>query len=264
MNLPNEAEAWDADFSYGYLEALYGRIKRDFDLRLLGDLPKQASSRRPCALIRHDVDVSLDRALVLAEREAAWGVAATYHIMIDSPLYEVRSERSIAAIGAIADLGHEVGLHYDVVARKTVDADSAVREHDIDVACRVLEEIVERPVRSLSFHRPTPDVIGGPLRIAGRVSATASELFGWYLSDSRGRWREGNPLDSLTKPRGDMLQILIHPIWWGEGNEPPGVRLREFLLELSAAATPQDYDGLRAVLWAHICYLADDLPSIGN
>lgn len=259
MNLPNEAEAWAADFSYGYLERLYGRIKRDFDLHLIGDGSGLITATRPCALIRHDVDVNLERALSLAEWEASWNVGATYHVMIDSPLYDVSSERSVAVIGAIAEMGHEVGLHYDAVARKTEEADAAAREKDIDEACRVLEGVAGCPVRSVSFHRPTPGVMRGPLRIAGRVSANAEALCRWYLSDSRGRWREGNPIDAMDTPRDGILQILIHPIWWGESNEPPDMRLRSFLLGQHPDASPQRYEELRAALYDHILYRAADL-----
>lgn len=258
MNLPNEAGAWDADFSYGYLELLYKKIQLNFDLCRVGDFPGTAHSGRRCALIRHDVDVSLDRALKLAEREAGWGVGATYHVMIDSPFYDVRSDQPRAVIQSIAEMGHEIGLHYDVVARQTEGAHPAVREMDISMACGVLEEIVDRPVRSLSFHRPIPDVMGGPLHIAGRISGYSAALSRWYLSDSRGRWREGNPIDSLARPRGDTLQILIHPIWWGERNERPANRLRDFLLELSPNSTMRGYGELRTKLWGHIRYRAAD------
>lgn len=259
MNQPNEVGAWDADFSYGYLELLYGRIRSRFDLCTVGDFSGTTPHGRPTALIRHDVDVSLDHAIRLAEREADWGVSATYHVMIDSPFYDVRSGRSIASIRAIADMGHEVGLHYDAVARQTVEAHPTVREEDIAMACGELGEIVNDRVRSLSFHRPISDLMGGPLRIAGRISSYSAPLFLWYLSDSRGRWREGNPIYSLTQPRGDVLQILIHPIWWGERNERPGVRLRDFLLELLPTDDVQCFDELRTKLWDHVAYRAADL-----
>ncbi len=259
MSTPNEVGAWDADFSYGYLELLYGRVRSEFELRLAGDLSVGALPRCRFALIRHDVDVSLDHAVMLAERELAWDVPATYHVMIDSPFYDVLSKRSIAAIHAIAEMGHEVGLHYDSVARKTDAVDAETRRKDIEDACRILEGIVERPVRSLSFHRPTPAVIGGPLHLAGRVSAYASDLCQWYLSDSRGRWREGNPLESLGRPRGEVLQILIHPIWWGARHATPAVRLREFLLGRYPAVDPRRYDEVRNTLWDHISFRAADL-----
>lgn len=260
MNLTNEPTAWDADFSYGYLERLYERLRRDFDLHLLGDMPIDRTSPARSAFIRHDVDVSLDRARRLAEREVDWGVRTTYHVMIDSPLYDVRSDASISAIRAISEMGHEVGLHYDVVARRTKDVDAATREADIDDACGAIEDIAGGRVRSVSFHRPIPELMGGALRVAGRVSGYAEPLFRWYLSDSRARWREGDPIESLGTPRSDVLQILIHPIWWGEENVRPGERLREFLLGFSPNVDHRCYEQLRATLADHIAYRAADLP----
>ena len=263
MNIPNEPGAWDADFSYGYLEQLYGSIQRDFVLCRIGDYPTMTapSSDRPAALIRHDVDVSIDRAVRLAEWEADRDVAATYHVMIDSPFYDIRSDRSVAALRAIAEMGHEVGLHYDVVARGTSDDDGPVLEKDIDEACGVLGEIIGRRVRSLSFHRPPAAVLGGPLSIAGRVNGYAAELVGWYLSDSRARWREGNPIDSLAEPRGAALQILIHPIWWDRQHQPPAARLRAFLIDLLPAGDPGLFEELRTSLWDHVQFMAAEWSS---
>lgn len=79
------------------------------------------------------------------------------------------------------------------------------------------------------------------------------------LSDSRGRWREGNPIDSLTRPRGEVLQVLIHPIWWSERNDRPGKRLRDFLLDLSPNGSAQRFDELRTTLWEHVSYRAADI-----
>lgn len=249
MNLANEPGSWDADFSYGYLAKLYAALRRDFTPALIGHAADPASGRR--VFVRHDIDVSLDRALPLARLEKEWGVPATYHVMIDSPFYTP----SRATLNELTALGHEVGLHYDVVARGMKDASPAERERDIALACTELEAISGRNVRSLSFHLPVEDLIRGPLHVGGRVSGYAKELFGWYLSDSRARWREGEPLLSLEKPRGDTLQILIHPIWWGERHQPPAERLRDFIAEIGPRLG-KGHAELSDALWKHIIYRA--------
>src|SRR6185369_59476 len=94
-----------------------------------------APTPRPRAFVRHDVDVSLARALPLARKEADWGVCATYHVMLDSPFYDARSTASRSILAAILECGHEVGLHYDVSARKTREADAATRDRDIQAQC---------------------------------------------------------------------------------------------------------------------------------
>ncbi len=229
MNAPIEPGAWDADFSYAYLARLYAALRTDFA-----------------------------PTLPLARKEAEWGVPSTYHVMIDSPFYDLGSPASKAAVAELAALGHEVGLHYDLAARGMKDTDAEAREADIERACGELEAALGAPVRSLSFHRPVQELVNGPLRVARRVSGYGKELFGWYISDSRARWREGEPLESLTKPRASSLQILIHPIWWGEAHAHPGDRLREFLVEVGPELGGT-YDELRDRLYNHIFYRAADL-----
>ncbi len=264
-NIPNEPGAWDSDFSYGYLAKLYAVLKQDFETALVGDagellaadatLATDEQPRR--AFIRHDIDVSLERALPIARLEKQLGLASTWHVMLDSPFFDIDWSSSRDALAEIGRLGHEIGLHYDVGARGMKDADHGARERDIEKACEQLEGILGKPVRSVSFHLPVQDLINGPLRVAGRVSGYAKELFQWYISDSRARWREGEPLASLGRPRGPNLQILIHPIWWGERHVHPTLRTREFLLEIGPRLG-RSYSELNDKLWDHIIYRAAD------
>jgi hypothetical protein len=80
----------------------------------------------------------------------------------------------------------------------------------------------------VSFHRPHPHFVRGPLYIAGLVNAYAAELMEWYLSDSRARWRDGDPLPRLLNPDRSLLQLLIHPIWWGDEHREGADRLEDF------------------------------------
>ncbi len=266
-NIPNEPGAWDSDFSYGYLTRLYAALKRDFVPTLVGDAAELAAPEKAegaghaqrRAFIRHDIDVSLERAVPMARLEKEAGIVSTYHVMLDSPFYDIRSASSKGAVAEIGRLGHEVGLHYNVVARGMKDVDQATRERDIANACEDLEAVVGASVRSLSFHLPVKELINGPLRVAGRISGYAKELFEWYLSDSRARWREGEPLASLARPRGSNVQILIHPIWWGEHHTHPALRARAFLLEV-APRLGRSFTELNDTLWDHIIYRAADAP----
>ena len=257
-NIPNEPGAWDSDFSYGYLTRLFAALRRDFVPTLVADAGEPApEGPRRRAFIRHDIDVSLERAVPIAQLEKEAGIRATYHVMLDSPFYDLTWDSSRAALAEILRLGHEVGLHYDVVARGTKEADPATRERDIAKACEELEAAIGTPVRSLSFHLPVQELISGPLRVAGRISGYAKELFQWYISDSRARWREGEPLASLARPRGPNLHILIHPIWWGEAHVHPTIRTRDFLLEIGPRLGAS-FAELNDKLWDHIIYRAAD------
>ena len=64
--------------------------------------------------------------------------------------------------------------------------------------------------------------------VVRRVNAYSRELMAWYLSDSKGNWREGEPLPKLLKPDKYLLQLLIHPIWWGDEHILPEDRLQAY------------------------------------
>ncbi|MFL6352712.1 MAG: hypothetical protein ACJ74Z_12810 [Bryobacteraceae bacterium] len=228
---------WGADFSYSYLRKLLEVIRSDFEPQLLGDagqLGRVADNR--WAFVRHDVDVDLSKAVRMAEIESEHGVRAAYMIMNASLMYSLRDLSVQKALRQIQSLGHEVGLHFDCPGelRHEEKGDLSQLESDIESACRELEECVGSPVRSLSFHRPIPWLLRGPLLIGSRVNAYAAELMAWYLSDSKGCWREGEPIPKLRQPPGHILQLLTHPIWWGDRHLPPAERLDEFVRERTA------------------------------
>ena len=56
---------------------------------------------------------------------------------------------------------------------------------------------------------------------------------------------------TLDSPRSSQLQILVHPLWWGDTNEQPPVRLAGLVHELvtSRGAT---FEELAAQMHEHI------------
>ena len=133
------------DFTYDYLKRFFGVLKNKFALRLLGDGLANHNGR-PQLFLRHDIDVSVKRALTLAEIEADCGVRATYMFIPNSRLYNIRNDRD--TLLRIDSLGHEVALHFDV--------DDQGREQGTDIR-GVLAEI-ERDCRTIS------DITGSPVR----------------------------------------------------------------------------------------------------
>ena len=201
--------------------------------------------------LRHDVDVSVSRALRMAEIEHACGVQSTYYVMTASPMYTLPPNAQL--VREIVALGYEVGLHFDCPAEHRIklplnDAETTqipangvscddqdesnerlkLLESRIERDCSLIEDILGRRVESISFHRPDPWCLRGPMRIGGRVNAYAAGLMEWYISDSKGNWREGEPLPMLVAPSKRVLQLLIHPIWWGDEHLSPEDRLQDF------------------------------------
>ena len=202
----------NATFTYEFYRELLRRVTAEFEPATVSAFDTTGDRLR--AFVRHDIDVSVERAVKLAEVEHDAGVAATYMVLTDSPLYDL--DEHAREIRRLADLGHEVGLHYDLTDDDGSRQELAATVPEIAASRDRLASVLAESVDSVSFHRPTEQVIEGPGTVAGMVNAYREELLEAYLSDSMGRWREGPPveqIDALANP--PRLQILTHPVWWG-------------------------------------------------
>jgi hypothetical protein len=164
-------------------------------------------------LWRHDLDLSVHRALALARIEAEEGVRATHFLLLHSAFYNALEPEITAAVREILRLGHALGLHFDPRFYGQPDLDEALgRERAL------LEQVFETGVQAFSLHNP--DLAGWSNdrdEIAGMVNAYGSDLrqrFG-YASDSNGYWRF-TPLDEVlaSAAQHTRLQVLTHPEWW--------------------------------------------------
>ena len=96
---------------------------------------------RRCAVLRHDVDRRSANALAMAELEADLGIAATYYFRYPATFVPEVIARTHA-------LGHEVGYHYEVLAKTGGDYKKA-----IDLFGRELAEFREIcDVRTICMH----------------------------------------------------------------------------------------------------------------
>lgn len=224
-----------ANFSYDYYRELLQTILSNFELHRFSEVPRALTTLghgQPKLLLRHDVDVSLSPALRMARIEAKLGIHANYFIMANSPLYSLRAISSRSMLLNLIEFGHEVGLHFDLHSGEHDNqSETQYIEQEILLDCRYLESIIGLPVRSISFHRPIPQLLRGPLVICNRINAYSEQLMTCYISDSKGKWRQGDPLTQLQNPEQPLLQLLIHPIWWGDRHMPPEDRLQQFFDE---------------------------------
>jgi hypothetical protein len=146
--------------------------------------------------LRHDVDLSLDAALQMAELEAELGARATYFLMLESVFYNLASKEGAAAIERLRGLGHGVGLHA-VYPNARLD---------------------ERFDPVVAWHNPDPEYMTAPVHGAVNVMETRHFDPEAYRSDSNQRWRHGCPHEQLAARDFPWLQLLVHPeIWVYEG-----------------------------------------------
>jgi hypothetical protein len=157
--------------------------------------------------LRHDVDLSLDAALRMAELEADADAQATYFLMTESIFYNLASAEGVAAIARLRELGHRIGLH-------AVYPNAALDER--------FESVV-------AWHNPDPEYMKAP--IAGAINVMEERWFDpeTYRSDSNQRWRSGDPRVELRAGAFPWLQLLVHPEIWAFEGQTMGQSMRSML-----------------------------------
>ena len=210
MNSPAGSNQTAADFTRGgYRSLVAGLLERGYSA--VGYDAVTPGERH--LVLRHDLDMSIDAAVAIAEIEADLEVAAHYFVLLRTEMYNPWSDHARRQLDRIAGLGHEIGLHFDAsLYPDDISAlDSAAAEE-----CTVLAALTGRPVETISFHRPSKALLGRPDDIAGRRHSYQPRYFHdiGYCSDSRGAWHHGHPLDHAAIGEGRALQLLTHPIWW--------------------------------------------------
>ena len=158
-------------------------------------------------LVRHDVDLSLEAALEMAELEAEEEATTTYLLMTRSVFYNLASREGEAALARLRALGHRVGLH-------------AVHPH---------VELDDRFDPIVAWHNPEPEYMTLP--IEGAVNPMQAPYFepATYRSDSNHRWRSGCPHEELRAGAFPWLQVLVHPEIWVYPGSTMGSTMRAML-----------------------------------
>ena len=158
-------------------------------------------------LLRHDVDLSLEAALEMAELEREVGATATYFLMTESVFYNLLAPVGVEAQRRLRELGHAVGLHavYPNAARD------------------------ERFDEVIAWHNPDPEYMSAP--VDGVVNVMQTPWFDRerYRSDSNQHWRSGCPHEELAAGAFDWLQLLVHPEIWVFQGETMGETMRSML-----------------------------------
>jgi len=157
-------------------------------------------------LLRHDVDLSLEAAVALAELEAGARARSTYFLMTESVFYNLDSREGRETLERLRGLGHRVGLH----------------------AVWPRAELDERFEPVVAWHNPDPEYMRAP--IAGAANVMEERFFssGRYRSDSNQRWRSGCPHEELRRTAFEWLHLLTHPEIWVY----PGPTMRETMLAM--------------------------------
>jgi hypothetical protein len=169
-------------------------------------------------ILRHDIDTQLDIAVKMAEIESRSSISSTFFVRFHSHAYNPLCIKDARKIQKIAQLGHEIGLHYEpdyysLIGRSFHDF---VR-NEIDL----LSAISDQKVKCVAPHEPTrsgikriDDDLAKELGITTQAYSDTLMSNFKYLSDSSCNWREGSWFYHLNEESYEKMYILTHPYWW--------------------------------------------------
>lgn len=163
-------------------------------------------------LLRHDVDVSIERAYEIAKIENNFGWSSVFFILLSSPFYNTLDPLNVKRLREMVEMGHEIAVHLEIEAN--VDLQQKAKHEAL-----ILQNITGQKVKLISFHRPTANAAEfnfKDYRFDGFSHTYENRFINdiGYVSDSRGEWHYGHPLDHHSVKSGFALQFLTHPIWW--------------------------------------------------
>ena len=158
-------------------------------------------------IVRHDVDLSLEAAVAMAEVEAQAGAWSTWFMMTRSVFYNLASKEGVRTLTRLHELGGRVAHH-------------AVWP-DVDLDPR-FERIV-------AWHNPDPEYMTAPIEGALNVMTPPWFELEHYRSDSNADWRHGCPHERLAAGGFAWLQLLTHPEIWAYEGATMGETMRTFL-----------------------------------
>lgn len=161
-------------------------------------------------LLRHDVDMSPLNALKMAEFEYLLGIKAAYFVLIHSIFYNPLAQPFLGAFKKIADMGHEIGMHYDcgfyeengININKGIRSDVKALEAMLGIKVKSVAQ--HKPAIRMKFHKP-PSLY---------INAYDEKLFkkAAYVSESGFKWRGRTLYEFIGScPK---IYALIHPDTW--------------------------------------------------
>ena len=168
-------------------------------------------------ILRHDVDLDLDKAYEMSKIEKEIGIASSYFILSTSDMYNINSKKNRIIINDMLNEGFEIGLHFD----PTIYGD--INEHKLHMYVMeevdMIQTITGKKLESISLHNPS---ISNRFPIfTGFNNAYDGALFSdeLYLSDSCKNFRNKEIYSFIKKGETNVLQMVFHPIHFAEKTE---------------------------------------------
>ena len=168
-----------------------------------------------CILWRHDIDMSLNRAVRMAEVEAEERVRSTFFIYLHSEFYNIMEAGQLSLAKKLIELGGSIGLHFNPSFHSI--SDEFGLDYWIKKEADVLRDLLDIEVPVFSFHDTNPFILTCEKNTYGGLINCYSSYFKKevsYCSDSNGVWAHRRLRDVLTSAVEPHLHVLTHPEWW--------------------------------------------------
>lgn len=165
-------------------------------------------------VLRHDVDFDIDLAYQLALIETECNVRSTFFILTTCNTYNPLSAINRIKLYEMANMGFEIGLHFDPTVYG--DVNESQMKTFVDQEAKILFSITGSPVKSVSLHNPS--IHGQYPLFEGYNNAYDPRIFSdsSYLSDSRMDFRGKNLYEFVEKVKDRPIQILLHPLHYSD------------------------------------------------
>ena len=191
----------------------------------------------PCVIMRHDIDLQVKKAYEMSLLEDRLGIKTTYFALLNTDFYNLASNTNSELLKDMIARGHEIGLHFDEARYPDLETYEATVEKE----AKILSEILEHEVTSVSMHRPSKKALTGDWKFEGMVNTYGKTFFNdfKYLSDSRMNWRE-NPIETIKSHEHTHIQIVTHPFGYNDEPQAFEENVKSFIM----AANLELYDSL--------------------
>lgn len=166
-------------------------------------------------ILRHDCDLSLNRALDIAKIEFDLDISSTFYLNPHSDFYSIFEKSQFSIVKKLLQLNHKIGLHldcefYEINSRKDLC-------YIIESEINLLESLFGTKISSFSFHNPRNDLLQNfnddfYSGIANTYGKSIRKIP--YCSDSNGYWRHQRLSDFIEDNKEGSIHILTHPGWW--------------------------------------------------
>lgn len=227
-------------------------VKEKFDVIPLHKMFHYHNPAKVVVCMRHDVDVRIFKALQMALLENKYDIQSTYFMLATAPYYGEYKKGKITRYKCmeecykkISGLGHEVGIHNDLLAIMILEGMNPFLFNSGEIS---FYRSLGIPVVGTASHGSSIAMATVPnyeifsdfaksenVNYKGKkypLGIRPLQEFGFeyeayfldhthYFSDLEGKWVKKYGFDYITdvlekSEPGDRIQILTHPVWWGK------------------------------------------------